>query len=792
MRRIACYITTLAVLCLTACGGGGTSQPAAGGVTGGGNGTTAPVTQTPAAPLSTAKALSSFSLAATAATISESGRRVDVTVPAGTDLRNLAASFSATGKEVTVNGAKQASGVTTNDFTNGVPYTVVAEDGSSSRYTVYVSLAPSTAKAFTAFSLGGTAGIINETTRTIAVNLPYGTNLQALIAGYSTTGTSVYVGATVQANGYSINNYSNPVTFQVRAADGSSVAYTVTATVALNSAKSLSWLLLNTGSTATPAFFTAGGTQGTQLKATVPFGTPLTALVANYLFVGVKMSVGGVTQVNNVTANNFTNPVVYRITAQDGSTIDYTLTVDVALPTPLKVLSTTPATNEAPGSVFGPVTALFNKALDPATCLPANFKVSGTAGTLRCTGASISFTPSAAFALSRGYTATLTTGLKDVDGLTLPADVAWNFTTASEYTPPYVLGASYSNSVVKVEFSEAMNAASLTSSTIALSPAATGSISSSGALATFTASPPLAKGVTYTATVAGARDLSGNTQSPAYSWQFQTDPGSVVPVEYQAGGNCYTATPAKFFSVEAVNDTGVAQDILICIKNYSASQYACFSYKNVAPGGHTPISLNPSTGWSASSGACYASGDYVITATPTAGPASAEQVTRYKSTTWVANPPTVDPCFSGGSIANPNCPAPFPVPPVVSTPPAPSPTTPPTNTVGTEPDADGCYVPVRNPVCLVVEKIAFDSFSQGQTNLRLRNNCARRVYADFCIQLNNGKWDCGADGAEPGKAITTWSFDATLKYKYQYTGSTRAVADWTCHGKDKTLMNPFP
>jgi hypothetical protein len=132
------------------------------------------------------------------------------------------------------------------------------------------------------------------------------------------------------------------------------------------------------------------------------------------------------------------------------------------------------------------------------------------------------------------------------------------------------------------------------------------------------------------------------------------------------------------------------------------------------------------------------------------------------------------------------------VPPVVSTPPAPSPTVPPTNTAGTEPDADGCYVPVRNPVCLVVEKIAFNSSSQGQTDLRLRNNCARRVYADFCIQLNSGKWDCGADGAEPGKAITTWSFDATLKYKYQYTGSTRAVADWTCHGKDKTLMNPFP
>ena len=42
--------------------------------------------------------------------------------------------------------------------------------------------APSSSKAITAFSLGGVAGTINETAKTIAVSMPFGTDLTSLVA----------------------------------------------------------------------------------------------------------------------------------------------------------------------------------------------------------------------------------------------------------------------------------------------------------------------------------------------------------------------------------------------------------------------------------------------------------------------------------------------------------------------------------------------------------------------------------------------------------------------------------
>jgi hypothetical protein len=43
------------------------------------------------------------------------------------------------------------------------------------------------------------------------------------------------------------------------------------------------------------------------------------------------VKVGGAVQTSGTTANDFTNPVVYTVTAQDGSPQDYTITVTAAL-----------------------------------------------------------------------------------------------------------------------------------------------------------------------------------------------------------------------------------------------------------------------------------------------------------------------------------------------------------------------------------------------------------------------------------------------------------------------------
>ena len=88
-----------------------------------------------------------------------------------------------------------------------------------------------TAKAITAFSLNGTPGVI--TGQNIAVTMPVGTNVTALIATYTTSGASVNIGGTPQTSGLTANDFTNPVVYTVVAADGTTQGYTVTVTVAV-------------------------------------------------------------------------------------------------------------------------------------------------------------------------------------------------------------------------------------------------------------------------------------------------------------------------------------------------------------------------------------------------------------------------------------------------------------------------------------------------------------------------------------------------------------------------------
>lgn len=96
------------------------------------------------------------------------------------------------------------------------------EDGSNDTVPV------SSAKAITTFSLGGVTGTINETAKSISVTMPNGTNITALIATFTTTGTSVKVGSTIQTSGTTANDFTSPVSYMVTAADNSTATYTVT------------------------------------------------------------------------------------------------------------------------------------------------------------------------------------------------------------------------------------------------------------------------------------------------------------------------------------------------------------------------------------------------------------------------------------------------------------------------------------------------------------------------------------------------------------------------------------
>ncbi|NQU65990.1 MAG: Ig-like domain-containing protein, partial [SAR324 cluster bacterium] len=160
------------------------------------------------------------------------GTTITATVPYGTDVTTLVATFTSTGESVAIGGTTQISGSTANDFTNSVTYTVMGADGTSQTFNVAISIAKSHFKAITTFSFDAALntdlstdveGVISSSSITLMV--PYATDITALIATFTTTGQTVMVGNTEQISGDTTNDYSGPVNYTVIAADDSSQDY---------------------------------------------------------------------------------------------------------------------------------------------------------------------------------------------------------------------------------------------------------------------------------------------------------------------------------------------------------------------------------------------------------------------------------------------------------------------------------------------------------------------------------------------------------------------------------------
>jgi probable HAF family extracellular repeat protein len=353
----------LIVMQFAGCGGGGG---------GGGTGN----------PPSNAKAITAFSFTSPAATgtVDENAKTISVTVPFNTNVAALVANFVTTGTLITVGSTVQVSGMTSNNFTNPVAYVVTAADSSTATYTATVTIAPNSAKAVTAFSFASPAatGTINEAAKTISVTVPFDTNVTSLIATFSTTGALVTVGSVTQVSGVTANNFTNPVAYVVTAADSSTATYTATVTIAPNSAKAVTAF-----SFASPAATGTINEAAKTISVTVPFGTNVTSLIATFSTTGALVTVGSVTQVSGVTANNFTNPVAYVVTAADSSTVTYTVTVTIA---PSSAKAITAFSFMSPSA-----TGIINEsAKTVALTVPAGTDVTALVATFSTTGALVS------------------------------------------------------------------------------------------------------------------------------------------------------------------------------------------------------------------------------------------------------------------------------------------------------------------------------------------------------------------------------------------------------------------
>jgi len=290
---------------------------------------------------SSAKAITSFAFltidnaglsADVIATIS--GTAIAATVPNGTDVGSLVATFATTGASVSVNGVAQASGTSANDFSNPVSYVVTAQDGSMQTFTVTVEIAPPPAKAITSFSFltVDNPGLPSDIDATISgtnivATVPFGTDVSALTATFSTTGVSVTVGGVPQTSGVTANNFASQVVYVVAAADGSTQSFTVTVAIAPSSAKAITRFVFRSADNPGLPSTVVATISGSSITATVPAGTDVTALVATFATTGASASVDGMLQTSGITPNDFTSPVDYLITAADGTTADFTVTV---------------------------------------------------------------------------------------------------------------------------------------------------------------------------------------------------------------------------------------------------------------------------------------------------------------------------------------------------------------------------------------------------------------------------------------------------------------------------------
>lgn len=203
-----------------------------------------------------------------------------------------------------------------------------------------------------------------------------------------------------------------------------------------------------------------------------------------------------------------------------------------------KVAFTAPVNGATAVHVNQKASVAFDEDMDTSTLSTDTFTVkqgsTPVSGTVASTGTTATFTPARSLEKDKIYTATVTTGAKDLAGNGLGSSYQWEFTTglAADTTAPTVTftspvkGDKHApvNQKVNAAFSENVDPNTINAATFTVKQGTTpvsGKVTASASTATFTPARDFEKGKTYTATVTtGARDLAGNGMAHDYQWSF--------------------------------------------------------------------------------------------------------------------------------------------------------------------------------------------------------------------------------------------------------------------------------
>src|SRR5438034_960161 len=204
------------------------------------------------------------------------------------------------------------------------------------------------------------------------------------------------------------------------------------------------------------------------------------------------------------------------------------------------VSATVPANLVIGVAISGQIAGTFSEPMDPLTISTATFTLkqgtTAVAGTVSYSGVTATFTPTGNLAPLTTYTATISTGAKDLAGNALATDLVWSFTTgvdrksvvqgmSAELRAHRTIRRDNNGQIfasLRQHTSPLCDRSADVSSTH-LTTAVAGTVSYSGVTATFTSTGNLAPLTTYTATIStGAKDLAGNALATDLVWSFTT------------------------------------------------------------------------------------------------------------------------------------------------------------------------------------------------------------------------------------------------------------------------------
>ncbi len=372
------------------------------------------------------------------------GTSIACEVPHAADLTALVADFTSNGSKIEVDGKAQTNGVTPNNFSSALLYRVYAADGTFADYRVTVTRAPDTAKKITSFSISDADGDISEQAHTIKLLLPHGTSRTALVAVFSAIGASVTVNGVEQVSGVTANDFTTPLRYLVTADDGSTREYTVTVEVARSSEKQITSFMFRSSDNPALASDITGLIAEKTIELVLPYGSSPADLAAYFVASGISVTVNGAVQKPGLTRNNFSQPLTYRVEAEDGTTREYTVTATIAKNSARELVSfVLDGERGAIDKEAGSVSVLFpaGKSLQALT---ASFVVTGVAvivnGVEQVSGTTVNdfstpllYTVRAEDGSERGYTVSAR-NMEYITGL-------WNFESIVEGEGYRVVGA---------------------------------------------------------------------------------------------------------------------------------------------------------------------------------------------------------------------------------------------------------------------------------------------------------------------------------------------------------------